>query len=62
MRQRIHDIIYSQIFLEPLNHEDEAINSTPYPHGANTQVGGGVRQRKVGVRLRVITTLEKTNG
>lgn len=38
------------------------INSRPYPHGADTQVEGGTRQRKEGARLRVITTLEKTNG
>lgn len=54
--------IYSQISLEPLNHEDEAINSTPYPHGASIQVGGGRRQRKEGVRWCLIAALQETEG
>lgn len=50
--------IYSQIFLEPLNHEDEAINSAPHPHGANMQVETGKRELKEDIRVCVTTTLE----
>lgn len=46
MRQRFHDIIYSQIFLEPLNHEDEAINSTPYLMELTPRLREGCNSKK----------------
>lgn len=50
--------IYSQIFLEPLNNDDEAINSAPHPHGANMQVETGRRWLKEDTRVCVISALE----